>query len=78
MNINIKIIFGLFAVFLLINAGFSFYLYKQNSELQSDVSAITGQLYKLDLEALENIKSKPKEFNAQEDCGSGMWQLPCE
>lgn len=60
------------------NAVFIFYLFKENSELKSNVSSINHQLYRLDLEALEKIKSEPKEFNFDEDCGSGMLQIPCE
>lgn len=78
MSFKIKILFGIFAVLFLINTAFSLYLFKQNSELKSDISTINQQLYKLDLEALEKIKSEPKEFNFEEDCGSGALQIPCE
>lgn len=78
MSFKIKILFGIFAVLFLINTAFSLYLFKQNSELKSDISTIDQQLYKLDLEALEKIKSEPKEFNFEEDCGSGALQIPCE
>ena len=78
MSLKIKILFSIFTILFLINAVFIFYLFKENSELKSNVSSINHQLYRLDLEALEKIKSEPKEFNFDEDCGSGMLQIPCE
>ena len=78
MSLKIKILFSIFTILFLINAVLIFYLFKENSELKSNVSSINHQLYRLDLEALEKIKSEPKEFNFHEDCGSGMLQIPCE
>ena len=78
MSLKVKILFSVFTVLFLINIVFSFYLFKKNSELESNVSSINHQLYRLDLGALEKIKSEPKEFNFDEDCGSGMLQIPCE
>ncbi len=78
MSLKIKILFSIFTILFLINAVLIFYLFKENSELKSNVSSINHQLYRLDLEALEKIKSEPKEFNFDEDCGSGMLQIPCE
>ena len=78
MSLKIKILFSIFTILFLINAVLIFYLFKKNSELQSNVSSINNQLYRLDLGALEKIKSEPKEFNFDEDCGSGMLQIPCE
>lgn len=78
MSLKIKILFSIFTILFLINAVLIFYLFKENSELKSNVNSINHQLYRLDLEALEKIKSEPKEFNFDEDCGSGMLQIPCE
>ncbi len=78
MSLKIKILFSIFTILFLINAVLIFYLFNENSELKSNVSSINHQLYRLDLEALEKIKSEPKEFNFDEDCGSGMLQIPCE
>ena len=78
MSLKIKILFSIFTILFLINAVLIFYLFKENSELKSNVSSINNQLYRLDLGALEKIKSEPKEFNFDEDCGSGMLQIPCE
>ena len=78
MSLKIKILFSIFTILFLINAVLIFYLFKENSELKSNVSSINHQLYRLDLGALEKIKSEPKEFNFDEDCGSGMLQIPCE
>lgn len=78
MSLKIKILFSIFTILFLINAVLIFHLFKENSELKSNVSSINHQLYRLDLEALEKIKSEPKEFNFDEDCGSGMLQIPCE
>ncbi|MQZ31093.1 hypothetical protein F4U02_08815 [Acinetobacter haemolyticus] len=66
-----------FAVLIILNLCFSLYLYKENRELSSDISSIHHKLNGLDFEALEKIKSKPQEYNAVKDCGSGMWQVPC-
>ena len=62
----------------MINLCFSAYLFKQSNDLSSELSSLNSQIYRLDIDELEKIKSKPKEFDAQEDCGTGMWQLPCE
>ena len=78
MSLKIKILFSIFTILFLINAVLIFHLFKENSELKSNVSSINHQLYRLDLGALEKIKSEPKEFNFDEDCGSGMLQIPCE
>lgn len=73
-----KVIISIFLIITLLNIGFSAYLWKQNKELQSDVSAISSTLDRLDLDALEKIQTPQKEFDAEKDCGTGMWDLPCE
>ena len=73
-----KLVIPILAILLMINLCFSAYLFKQNNDLSSELSSLNSQIYRLDIDELEKIKSKPKEFDAQEDCGTGMWQLPCE
>ncbi|ENV46807.1 hypothetical protein P255_00957 [Acinetobacter brisouii CIP 110357] len=71
-----KIIPILFFALILINIGFSAYLWKQNKELKSDISNISSELMRLDLDALEKIKSKNSGVVSSGECGS--WINPCE
>lgn len=73
-----KLVIPILAILLMINLCFSAYLFKQSNDLSSELSSLNSQIYRLDIDELEKIKSKPKEFDAQGDCGTGMWQLPCE
>jgi hypothetical protein len=73
-----KIIISVLALLVLGNICFSMFLLKENRELSSDISTINEQLYRLDLDALEKIKTQPKDFDVSEDCGSGTFQIPCE
>ena len=71
-----KILFSIFAIISLVNIGFSAYLFKQNKDLQSDISNISYQLLRLDFDALENIKSKESSEGSSDDCGT-TWMNPC-
>ena len=71
-----KIVISILLVITLLNMGFSAFLWKQNKELQSDVSTISSNLYRLDFDALEKIKSNDADTVQSDDCGT-TWMNPC-
>lgn len=64
---------------LLINLGFTGYIYSENKKLKRDILSLETTLDRLDIEALEKISLPKEEQNCEiSDTGSWLNSLNCE
>ena len=68
-----KILTSLLLIALLINIGFSFYLWKENQRNRQNIVFLENKIDRLDIDALEKIKDKNEVGFNCENIESGNW-----
>ncbi len=68
-----KILTSIFFIALLINIGFSFYLWKENQKNRESIGFLENKIDRLDIDTLEKIKGKDEVNIDCENIQSGDW-----
>ena len=73
-----KILIALLCLVSIANASLIYMLWSQQKINSRDIGFLENKMDRLDVDALEKIRSDNKEFNSDDLCGGGTWQLPCD